>query len=83
MKVISLLLPKVKAEPRVISMISPKRTGFNWLLPQCNKLRNRFPVIKLSASASIRDIISYLRGYLCERNLNLFVAALMLKMRSW
>ena len=56
-------------------MISPECTGFNWLLPQCNKLRNRFPVIKLSASTSIRDIIGYRRGYLCERDLNLFVAA--------
>ena len=56
-------------------MISPEWTGFNWLLPQCNKLHNGFPVIKLSASASIRDIISYPQGYLCERDLNLFVAA--------
>ena len=28
----------------------------NWLLPQCQQLRNRFPVIKPSVSASIRDI---------------------------
>ena len=56
-------------------MILLEWTGFNWLLPQCNKLHNRFPVIKLSASASIQNIIGYPRGYLCERDLNLFVAA--------
>ena len=60
---ISFLLPKAEAEPRlrVIKTISHELTGFNWLLPQCQQLRNRFPVIKPSVSASIRDIIGYLR----------------------
>ena len=57
---ISFLLPKAEAEPRlrVIKTISPEWTGFNWPVSQ---LRNRFPVIKPSISASIQDIIGYLR----------------------
>ena len=70
---ISLLLPKAEAEGNNNDIT--RVNGINWLLPQCNKLRNRFPVIKLPASASIRDIIGYPWGYLCERDLNLLVAA--------
>ena len=54
--------------------LSLKLTEFNWLLPQCKNLLNQLPVIKPSASASRQDIIGYPRGYLCERDLNLFVA---------
>ena len=56
---------------RVVKTTLPEWMGFNWLLPQCNNLRNRFPAIRISVSASMRDIISYL----CERDLNLFVAS--------
>ena len=34
--------------------------GFNWLLSQC-KVCNQLPVIKLSASATIRDVIGQFR----------------------
>ena len=40
------------------------QVGFNWLLSQCT-VRNQLPVIKLSASATIRDVI----GYFCEIDL--------------
>ena len=40
--------------------------GFNWLLSQCT-VRNQIPVIKLSASATIRDVI----GCFHEIDLNL------------
>ena len=40
--------------------------GFNWLLSQC-KVHDQLPVIKPSASATIRDVI----GYFCEIDLTL------------
>ena len=40
--------------------------GLNWLLSQCT-VHNQLPVIKLSASATIRDVIGYFR----EIDLNL------------
>ena len=36
------------------------QVGFNWLLSQCT-VHNQLPVIKLSASATIRDVIGYFR----------------------
>ena len=52
---------QLNPQAELIKMISPEWMGFNWLLPQChNYVRNRFPVIKPSVSASIRDIIGYL-----------------------
>ena len=42
------------------------QVGFNWFLSQC-KVRNQFPVIKPSASATIRNVI----GYFCEIDLTL------------
>ena len=42
------------------------QVGFNWLLSQCT-VRNQLPVIKHSASATIRDVIGYFR----EIDLNL------------
>ena len=42
------------------------QVGFNWLLSQCT-VHNQLPVIKLSASATIRDAIGYFR----EIDLNL------------
>ena len=42
------------------------QVGFNWLLSQCT-VRNQLPVIKPSASTSIRDVIGYFR----EIDLNL------------
>ena len=41
------------------------QVGFNWLLSQCT-VRNQLPVIKPSATATIRDVI----GYFCEIDLN-------------
>ena len=41
------------------------QVGFNWLLSQCT-VHNQLPVIKPSASTSIRDVI----GYFCEIDLN-------------
>ena len=42
------------------------QVGFNWLLSQ-RTVRNQLPVIKLSASATRRDVIGYFR----ETDLNL------------
>ena len=42
------------------------QVGFTWLLSQCT-VHNQLPIIKLSASASIHDVIGYFR----EIDLNL------------
>ena len=42
------------------------QVGFNWLLSQCT-VCNQLPVLKLSAPATIHDVIGYFR----EINLNL------------
>ena len=42
------------------------QVGFNWLLSQCT-VHNQLPVIKLSASATLRNLIAYFR----EIDLNL------------
>ena len=44
---------------------------------QCQQLRNRFPVIKPSVSASIRDIIGYFVKEICS---GLNIVKLMLEM---
>ena len=47
------------------------QVGFNWLLSQCT-VCNQIPVIKLSASATIRDVM----GYFCAIDLNLVGSSL-------
>ena len=44
------------------------QVGFNWLLSQCT-VHNQLPVIKPSASVTIRDVIGYFR----EIDLNLAI----------
>ena len=36
------------------------QVGFNWLLSQCT-VRDQLPVMKLSASTTIHDVIGYFR----------------------